>query len=76
MAEQGTATNTRGEPLDSVYWSVVHYDGAGRFINAGTALGTFYGSEVPPGESRPFEVEVDSGEPVCFGSARVLAAGS
>jgi Ca2+-binding RTX toxin-like protein len=73
---EGTAANTRGVPLDSVYWWVVLYDSGGRLVNVGSDSEYFYTEELAPGAAAPFEVTIDSDEPVCFASARVGAAGS
>jgi hypothetical protein len=73
---EGTATNTRGVPLDSVYWWVVLYDSGGRLVNVESASDFFYSGGLAPGAATPFEVTIDSDEPACFASARVGAAGS
>jgi Ca2+-binding RTX toxin-like protein len=73
---QGTATNTRGVPLDSVSWWVVLYDAKGRLINVGTTFASLYGTPLAPGASTPFTITIYNEEATCFASARVGAAGS
>jgi Ca2+-binding RTX toxin-like protein len=72
---EGTATNTRGVPLDSVYSWVVLYDSGGRLINVDSNSEFFFSEELAPGAATPFEVTIDPDEPACFASARVGVAG-
>ena len=76
LTASGAAVNTTGAPLDEATWWVALYDSAGRLINVGWGLDTFYGDPLAPGATAPFEVTIQSDEPVCFATARVGAAGS
>ena len=63
--------NTTGAPLEGANWWVALYDAAGSLINVGWGLDTFYEVPLASGAAAPFEVTIQSDEPVCFATFRV-----